>query len=616
MRKAILSASALALAATGALAQDVILLDEITVTANRTETETRSTGSSVAVLTAEDIAASGAVELADVLARLPGVTVTQQGPVGSLANLRVRGADGRYLAVFVDGIRMDDPSGTQVLTDFGGILVGGIGRVELVRGSQSALYGASAVGGVIDITTAAAPDRGLSQTLNLTAGSYATAGVDYALTNRGDAGYVALTFSHLQSDGFSAWDENDGGVEPDGFEGTRLGFSGEHRLSDVATLSFAGFVQDRKVGIDFPPFDMTTVQSSRETGARVSLELSAATTDHRFDLTRYDIERSAFSNFSGARTGLSWTAETEVSPTLRLVYGLDAVEETSTASYGTNTSRTVAAFGQVLWEPLQGLNLSTSLRSDDESSFGRFTSGRLALAWALSDATTLRAVAASGFRAPSLDERFGEDVMIPFLGNPALTPEESTSFELGVEQLAASGMRIQATLFRLETDNRIRSCVRDSTDPLYNWGVDCVVPVPAGYESTTENVPGTSVRQGIELGVDLPVSDRIGGRLAYTYTDARNPDGRRQSNIPYHALSLDITAEVSDRVSASLGLVAMDGGLNMDDFATVSVGAEYALTDTMSVSARIENLFDTEYQTVRGYGTSDRAFYVGLRSRF
>ena len=175
MRRTAILASALAFGASGeALAQQAIELDEITVTANRVETPRAATGTSVAVLGEAELADAAGSEVIDVLRRLPGVSVTQNGPPGSAATVRIRGADSRYIAVYIDGIRVGDPSLTETRFDFGGLTGADIGRVELLRGSQSALYGGSAVGGVIAITTKRAEAEGPSQRTRLEAGSYGT----------------------------------------------------------------------------------------------------------------------------------------------------------------------------------------------------------------------------------------------------------------------------------------------------------------------------------------------------------------------------------------------------------------------------------------------------------
>ncbi len=595
-------------------AQDVIELAEIVVIANLVETELDATGASVAVLTEEEIEASGEVELVDLLNRLPGVSATQAGPMGGSANLRIRGADARYIAVYIDGIRVGDPSLVQTQFEFGGLSVADIARVELLRGSQSALYGGPAVGGVISITTRRATEPGMRQRLDFEAGSYGTVSGSYGLSMEGERGGVALTLSHARSDGFSAADENDGNTEADGFRATRLSFSGEHRLNDMLTLGAAAFLQVSETEFDgfdatFTLTDLPNVSDRTETGLRLYAKLDAGRTEHLFDLSGYRVDRettdeAGVSDFRGQRLGFAWQAITEVSPALRLVYGLDAAEERArydALPSGEETTRIAGAFAQVLWEASDRLDISASARFDHYSSFGGFTSARLAAAYRADDTLTLRAAVARGFRAPSIDERFGDYPAFFFVGNPNLTPEESLSYELGVEKKLAGGARLSATLFALEIDNLITF---DAS----------VAP------NSLENVPGVSTRRGVELAASLPVGDRVALDVAYAYTDARRPSGARIDLVPMHEASLGLTAELGERLTGRVAAQYREGvvefGVPHPSYAVVNVGFDYALTEDTDLSLRVENLFDKEYQSVLGYGTSDRAFYAGLRTRF
>jgi vitamin B12 transporter len=136
-----------------------IVLPDIVVSANRTPTAAEATGSAVSVLTGETLEADGRPFLQDQLADLPGITVNQSGPPGTISGFALRGAPQQYVRVLVDGIEVSDPAGTQVSPSLSNLLVDDISRVEVLKGSQSALYGGQAVAGVIDLTSRAAAIR-------------------------------------------------------------------------------------------------------------------------------------------------------------------------------------------------------------------------------------------------------------------------------------------------------------------------------------------------------------------------------------------------------------------------------------------------------------------------
>lgn len=621
-------AVATALALTTALpapAQDIELA-EIIITAFRTAVDRIRTGVSVTVVDEEDLGRSRDATVAETLSRIPGVAVAASGPFGNSTNLRIRGADGRYLAVYVDGIRVSDPSGTTVSFDWAGLTPAGIARIEVLRGSQSALWGGSAVGGVVNITTRGEMEEGLHQTAAVEGGSYGTAKLSYGLTHKSGGTEIAFSASAVSTEGFSAYD---GGAEADGARATRLSFSARHQVSDTLAIGGALFLNDLQQEYDgygpvcppgLPAWITSCLndisgneQTRREIGARAFAELSTGTTTHTFDATVFDVTRDYVDGgfaygYEGRRTTLGWQATTEASDALTFVYGIDWSRETARYTNlpaGVADTELFGAFAQALWSPTEALDISAALRSDRNSGFGTFNTGRLAIAYRPAEGTTLRAAIATGFRAPSIDERFGD--YGSFVGNPGLKPEESLSYEIGAEQQFASGASLSATLFRLEVDNLIS----------YKFGIPL---------STLENLPGASVRQGVEIAGSLPLSDTVTLGLAYSYTDARRPTGARLTQVPFHNLTLSLDGELSDRLSGGLSLTHVAGRVDneantfdlvaMPDYTVLNAQMTYGLTDAADLYFKVENLLDEDYQIVNGYAAPGRSVYLGLQAKF
>lgn len=594
-----------------ALAQDIELY-EIVITANKTETEAARAGVSVTVVAPAEDAVPDAASTVETLGRLPGLSLSTQGPLGSPAKLRIRGADQRYIAVFVDGIRVSDPTSAQTEFDFGTLPAAGVGRIEVLRGSQSALWGGSAVAGVVNITSPRPVEEGTTQQVQMEAGANATANLSYNLAHKAGALETTLNLSHFETDGYSAFD---GGTEADGTEVDRASVGLRYQVSDALTLGANLFHQ--RADIEFDGYNLLTFafedQANRqlrvETGARVFAELAAGNTDHVFDLTSYAISRdyddeAGASAYDGNRLTLSWQATTTLSEAFTLVYGADTMQEKANYSHlpgGVADTTLSGAFVQGLWAVNAQTDLSATARVDHNSIFGSFPTGRLALAYRPDEATTLRAAIATGYRAPSIDERFGDYPEFFFTGNAALTPEESLSYELGAEREFGNGAVMSATLFRLEVDNLIAS---------------------NATFSSLENVTGTSVRQGVELAATLPLGEMFDLGLAYTYTDARRQSGSRIGLVPYHDLTVTLDGQLSDRLKAGVAVKSVAGRLDdfaafeMPDYTVVNAEASYAVTDQAEAYLRVENLFDADYQSSNGYATSDRALYVGLRARF
>lgn len=606
------------LSAVPALAQDAILLDEIVITGAQEPQEARRTGVSVSVLSEEDLDKTAETRLTSVLSRLPGVGILARGPIGTQTGITVRGLSQNYIKVLVDGIDVSDPSGPQVAYDFGRLTTLGVSSVELLRGSHSAVHGGQAVGGVLSIESTPLPeDMGGAGEFSIEAGSYETYAASAGYGYRGAAGALGVTLSHITTDGFSAADENDGNSEDDGYEATRLTLRGETELQNGVVLGFSAFLEETDGDYDeqFPLSDGTPDEQTEATtrGLRLYTQFDTGSFDHEIAATWFDIDRGlsgstsfgpSTNDFTGERLGLSWTAGTALGDG-RLVFGADTTDEdytersdysgsVSTSKGGSTTS---GVFAEYAWAPRDDFDLTASLRHDDHSDFGGFTTGRIAAAWQAAPDVTLRAAIGTGFRAPSSYELFG-----PY-GNPDLEAEESTSADLGIEKRWGDAAAVRATLFWIETENLI-----DYVDlPSPPWG---------GYMQ----VPGTTRRSGVELEGELALNDRLSFTGAYTYTDASNPPlsagSTWTSGFGRHQIALGVDAALTEAVSGSLTVLHVADRPTLPDYTLANATLTYDFGNETEAYLRVENLLDEEYQLWDGYGTSDRAFYVGLRRSF
>lgn len=592
-------------------AQEVLLVDEITVSANFEETEVDKSGSSVVIVTEEDLEKTAETRAVDVLSRLPGVSVLTRGPLGTNASVTIRGVPTTNIAVRVDGIDVSDPSGTQVAFDFGGLTTGDISRIEVLKGAQSAAYGSEAIGGVIDITTRRASEEGVEQTAGLEFGSYATKKASYGYAMKADRGELAFTLSHVQTDGFSAAEENDGNTEEDGFEATRLSFYGEYDLSDAVTMVVSGFTEESEydwdefggAGGDGSPDELSENDSH---GLRAALRFATGAVDHEISASVFESNRklsgsNGFGPFTwtykGERETFAYQGATDLGATSRLVFGAEHVTETATSDFGfgatSDDSDMTSAFAELSFAPNEMLDVTGTVRFDDHSEFGDYVTGRLAAAYRPREDLIFRASLANGFRAPSPYELYNG-----FAGNPDLEPETSVSAEIGVEKRYGDRGVIKATAFYTEVEDMI------------------------DYSFTTfgyVQVDGTVKRKGVELSTAWKF-DTVELAAAYTYTgrdDNVSLDSSGWlSTSPRHMLSVSATKEITDKLSLTGTVLHGADRQNLPDMTVVNATATYAVSDNAEAYLRVENLFDEEYQNWPGYGTSDRAAFVGLRARF
>ncbi|MDP5308017.1 TonB-dependent receptor plug domain-containing protein [Paracoccus spongiarum] len=578
------------------------VLPEITLSAYQTEAELGRTGATVEVVTREDLEAEGSARLVDYLTTLPGISATANGGFGTQATLRLRGLAGQYVKVLVDGIDVSDPSSTQIRLDPGALMTGDIARIEVLKGPQSALYGSEAIGGVISITTLQADEPGTRQRAALEYGSHATSRAAYSVTTAGQRHGLALTLQQLDTDGFSVADEADGNTEADAARARRATLSGRVDLTDSLSLGAAGFWQQTEAETDgdFPVLEDGADASNAITrGLRLFAEhdaggLRSLLSIQRSSIARREIYDGVTYPYDGIRTEAEYMGSTDLGTRTVLAWGGTHSREEFDGDGTTAGFITNSVFAEARYAASPALDLALSLRHDNNSQFGGKNTARVALAWQPDDRWTLRAQWGTGYRAPSPYELYGA-----WVGVPTLQPETARGGEIGVEYALGADSLIRATVFH--------TVVTDLIDYSFD-------------SFTYAQIPGDTRSRGIELSGRTPLGAGLELSGNYTWTDSERPDGLPLERVPEHVLNLRLDAPVGAKARLGLGLTHVAGTTDRDaplpDYTLVDASAEYALTDRATGYLRIENLLDEDYQVLRGYGTSGRAVFAGVRAEF
>jgi vitamin B12 transporter len=604
---ALLAASALPLSA------QTIELEPILVFGNLEQSEASRTGANVSVVDEANLKATATARVTDILSRLPGVSIRATGPLGTQAGLTLRGVPQTNIAVRIDGIDVSDPSGTQVAFNFGGLTSEGLSRIEVLKGSQSALYGSEAIGGAINFTTRRATEEGTFHEAALEYGSFDTLRASYGLATKAGNHDLALTLSRVQSDGYSAADKANGNTEDDGFKATRLSFAGGYTMDSGARVSVAGFAErswfeyDEEQGGVLADWTPDEAETKTTRGLRTALEFTAGGIEHTLDYAFFDSRRSTTGtnsfgpfrfDYTGRRNTFGYRGAADVGAAGRAVFGAESVTETyaDASVYGSQTHDTTinSVYGEYSLAVTDAVDVTATLRYDDHERFGDFTTGRLSAVWRATDALTLRANLANGFRAPSNYELFDA-----YAGNSALTPETSTSVDLGAEIALGSQGKLGATFFRVETEDLI-----DYSFTSYAY----------------VQRPGMTRRQGVELTGEWAFAGGVVLTGGYTYTDATTTavldSSSWSADVPRHMLSMSVEAPLAANLSGILTVQHAADREELGDYTVVNATLTRDFGSATEGYLRIENLFDEDYQLVPGYGTSDRAFYVGLRKSF
>lgn len=619
------TAALFAASAVPALAEPLDI-GEVLVTPNREPTERAKVGSKVETVDEETIANQASPLVTDYLTLLPGVSVAPPGGRGQETSLSVRGADKKYVKTLFNGIDISDPTATQVQTPYEHLLSGGITGIEVLKGSQGTLYGADAVAGVIGITTLDGIEDGVHHDVFVEGGSFGTARGGYTLSGASGTARASLGIHGLWTDGISAADSRFGNPEADSYANGTAHFAGEAQLSEYFSVFGAGLLIRSEAEFDDsanPPVDNPFNEArSTQKGGRIGF--NADLMDGRFRNTVsaqvFDVDRdlhlvSMFgpfdANFQGLRTKFDYQGAFDATDWLTLQFGADHERQRAgvTDNYGTDTSDEMSLTGvwtQAIVEPVEDLTLTGAFRHDDHDVFGGYSTWRFTGSWSLPEhGTRFHSSLGTGFRAPSLYELYA-----PFgTGNPGLVPEESISFDVGVEQRFLGGALVaDLTYFQLDTDNLI-----DYSYALFSY----------------EQIPGVTKRNGVEMSLAWTATDWLDIAAAYTYTRTRQPDGLRRPRIPVHDFAISATMrpaekwtvtttaraviDVEDRISPSYGTFQ---DVALDDHFLLDARIAYAPTQDTELYLRAENLLDQKYQVVRGYGMPGIGVFAGFKARF
>lgn len=619
------------------------IMDNLIISANRTAQPLTHVGSAVSVIDREQIERRKPVFISDLLQDLPGVAVSRVGGFGAQTQVRVRGSEANHVLVLIDGVEANDPAAGDAFS-FEQLTSWDIQRVEVVRGPQSALWGSDAMAGVINIETRRTGD-------SRRIGAFAEAG---SFSSRAFGGHAGADFGRGAVDFSASAYDTDGdnnsrnGGEDDGYDNVTASLHG--RFNATEKLSFALFGRYSDATTDFDDVDFATTGLPTDTPLKSDVELLyiRATGDLAL-LDRRWTQRLQFTysgsdrdnkdgragndpvDYEGERYGFYYQTNYDfgsVARTNRLTLAVDHERDEyqqrgpvvfSDPNQDQEMDNT-GLIAEYLLQPLESVNLSASVRYDDNSDFDSKTTYRLAGTWRVKNTgTRLHASAGKGQKSPTFTERFG---FFPgdFAGNPNLKPEESRGFDAGVAQDAFDGRaQLDLTYFYDEVDDEINGFVFD----------------PGAGTFTARNEDGTSRRSGVEvdLRADLPAG--LDASATYTYTNAKEPDAlnggkRREIRRPRHMAALNVNYGFLDN-RANLNLNVSYSGkqkddyfppptftqqrVQIDEYTLVDLVASYAVTTEISVYARAENLFDKDYENVFGYATPGEAYYAGIRMR-
>ncbi|APW65791.1 hypothetical protein LPB137_07960 [Poseidonibacter parvus] len=590
------------LIATNIYANDTAQLDEITVTsATKSSQSIKDVTSNIDVITKEELEERNFTTVSEALNTLAGISYTSNGGLGKATSIRVRGFDSDRVLLLLDGVRLNDLTGTSG-AQIQHLQISDIKQIEVIKGAQSGIWGADATSGVINIISNPIKS-GLHGNINLEAGSFNTKKISTNISYKNEKISTKISHSFLDTDGFTAQAPRGTDVnsyEKDGYINRTTSAKVDYKLNDSnkIALSHTFINADNEAdSYNNPNGSSDSEFKNRITSVNLENISSNFTTDISFK--RSDFKRNYPTGYTksfngdineyGIKSNLKYNTDSF------LLFGFDYKDfehkddinekYNNKGIFLTNSNK------------FNNLVVTESLRYDKYTAFDNKLTGKLGLKYSFNQSIYLSANAGTAYNVPTPYERFGPYSNSSYDLQPDTTKSADVTFGF-------NGLKL--TYFH----NKIKN-------------------MKTFDKSTFEyaNLDGTSTIKGFEIEYKKEILLDLLTTLNYTKNYAKDNEKYKLERVPtetfkvsfdYYGidkLHIGINSEyVGDRVEYSYGTHTVDA--RTGNYTVWNSVINYEINKTFSTYLKVDNLFNKYYQTVDGYATAERSAYVGLKATF
>lgn len=581
-------------------------LPKILITPSRFEQSIDKVGSAVTVITREELEARQEPNLLETLRNVEGLQVIQSGGPGRVTGMFLRGATPGQTLVMIDGVPVNEANSGQF--DFADISTLGVESVEIIRGPQSVMYGADAMGGVINIRTRKI-DEELQSEFKVEAGTYNTQRYVANVSGGTESVRASGGVSFLTSDNISVANRKRGNSEKDPYDNLSVYSSVEADLP--AEVAVKGTVRYTRARTSLDTFDFTqgfidalnfaqrrdSLQSSVDISKDFEFwspslllgvvydEFEAEDSDNAFNNYKFDslltsVQQQNVLRYTEELTGL-------------LGYTYKRTDGENVGSFD-KTREVQSVFYEQQYSPFKETTLGAGGRYDHDSSFGDVTTYRLFAAQMVPVLKTkFRTSYGTGFRAPTFN-----DLYYPGFSNSELSPEKSRGFDIGTTTNISG---VQADLTWFHTDYRNLIAFNSQT-------------------FTPENINKANV-QGFETKLSWNGWKYLQPSVSYTYLDSENDEtGRMLARRARHQGGFGVLSNPYDKLKINafatyLASRTDSDGTKMDNYIVVSGSVMYEIFEGIEPYIRVQNLFNRDYEEIPGYGTMGASIFAGIQLR-
>ncbi|MEJ2610612.1 MAG: TonB-dependent vitamin B12 receptor [Candidatus Thiodiazotropha sp.] len=575
-------------------------LNQILVTATRTSQSINQSLASVSVISREDIERLQPRSLQDLLRGVSGVTMSNSGGAGKATSLFLRGTESDHVLVLIDGIKVS--SATLGTAPIENLPVAQIERIEIVRGPRSSLYGSEAIGGVIQIFTRRKSAKEETHA-SLDLGSHDSFGGSLGFSAGSDNSWYNLDLALSDTDGFDACQNSVSSgcsVDPDddGYRNKSTSLHAGHRFSDTLEAEIHAFRADAE-----SEYDGKSVNESETRQQLLGINLNYTPLDSwmltltaakNWNLSDNFKDGAYMSTFDTERNSASLQSDVELEANQLLTLGFDYQQEKTSSStlYEVDKRDSKGYFLQYQGR-FSRYDYELSLRNDEHTTFGTHTTGGVAWGVSINSELRLWASYATAFKAPTFNELY-----YPNFGNPELQPEESSSYEIGLQGNAGWG-NWRLSVYQTEVDELI------------------------GFDASNSPV---NINEALIRGFETEINASFGlwhTSTTLTLLDPENSsdeinDGKQLPRRPKQSIRFDLDREMG---AYNFGLSLLAESKRYDDlantqelrsFGTLDLRASYQINPAWKLQGRFENIFDKSYETAGSYNQPGRGFYLTL----
>ena len=622
-------------------AQDIPI---IVISPGKTVQSLSTVGSTIEVITSDTINNSSHFSLANVIDdNSTSTNLFQMGGHGANIGIQLRGLEKRYSTVYIDGVKMLDPSSSDGSFYLENVMKNGIDRVEILKGTQSSLYGSNAIGGTINIFIKKGR-KGKHSNFEIETASKNTKNISYSIDGADDKFNYYLGLNKFVTDGISAMNDND---EKDQYKNDNIVANIGYKINENFKIQNSFRIADTFYEYDAVDKTYTDVNDSTDNlEASYSLKLVHEKNKFKntFSYNKLQIERAttdyskAKTNYFGYRDAFNFLGEYNFNLDNKIVYGIDSEFDASRypKDYSGGDMREhdesiISQYFDLQLRPFEKLYSTFGLRSDEHSTAGRKTSGRVTAAYILDGNSKIRSSFGAGVRFPAMyDYIYGSSTIVDKGGKlEELQPERGLSFDLGYDTFLDNlDLGLNITYFKTELKNPLFSNARTG------W--------------VMRNGTGRNTSEGIEFNANWkPTNSKFGLNFGYTFTDSYDastcdPDelaaytdnecrltgnkvAKAKVRVPRHAVKTNISYSMNQNLKIFLkgkyiGETRDFGNTNdswtdqiLTDYFVFDLVHSYNLFDNYKIQIGINNILDEKYQQAHEYSTMGRTFNFGLK---